>query len=48
LAATLQQESDTFVDLVEPFLLKIGFLVRTSSGRKATDLAHKHLGEDKG
>ncbi len=48
LAATLQQESDTFVDLVEPFLLKIGFLVRTSSGRKTTDLAHRHLGEDKG
>jgi Holliday junction DNA helicase RuvB len=47
LAATLQQESDTLVDLVEPFLLKIGFLVRTSSGRKATDLAHGHLGEDR-
>jgi len=48
LAATLQQESDTLVDLVEPFLLKIGFLIRTSSGRKTTDLAHRHLGEDKG
>lgn len=44
IAATLQQESDTLVDMVEPFLLKIGFLARTPSGRKATDLAYKHLG----
>jgi Holliday junction DNA helicase RuvB len=43
IAATLQEESDTLVDLVEPFLLKIGFLVRTSSGRKASHHAYKHL-----
>jgi Holliday junction DNA helicase RuvB len=29
---------------VEPFLLKIGFVVRTSGGRKATDAARQHLG----
>lgn len=44
IAATLQEESDTLVDMVEPFLLKIGFLNRTSSGRKATERAYQHLG----
>ncbi len=44
IAATIQEESDTLVDVVEPFLLKIGFLMRTSSGRKASEMAYKHLG----
>ena len=44
LAATLQQETDTLVDVVEPYLLKIGYVVRTSSGRKATEKAYEHLG----
>ena len=44
ISATLQEESDTLVDVVEPYLLKIGFAVRTSSGRKATESAFKHLG----
>lgn len=44
IAATLQEESDTLVDVVEPFLLKIGFIVRTSSGRKASEEAYRHLG----
>ena len=44
IAATLQEESDTLVDIVEPYLLKIGFVLRTSSGRKATEAAFKHLG----
>ncbi len=44
IAATLQEESDTLVDIVEPYLLKIGFILRTSSGRKATETAYKHLG----
>jgi len=43
IAATLQEESDTLVDMVEPFLLKVGFLNRTSAGRKATDHAYRHL-----
>jgi len=43
LAATLNEESDTIVDIVEPFLLKIGYLKRTSRGRQATELACKHL-----
>ena len=43
LAATLNEESDTLVDMVEPFLLKIGYLSRTPSGRKATPLAYQHF-----
>ena len=43
LAATLNEEVDTVVDVVEPFLLKSGFLKRTSRGREATALAAKHL-----
>jgi Holliday junction DNA helicase RuvB len=44
MAATLQEESDTLVDIVEPYLLKIGFITRTSSGRKASEAAYRHLG----
>ncbi|MCF8126090.1 MAG: Holliday junction branch migration DNA helicase RuvB [Desulfotignum sp.] len=43
ISATLQEETDTLVDVVEPFLLKIGLVLRTSSGRKASDNAYKHL-----
>jgi len=43
LAATLNEESDTIVDVVEPFLLKIGFLKRTPRGREVTKLAYDHL-----
>jgi Holliday junction DNA helicase RuvB len=44
IAATLQEESDTLVDIVEPYLLKIGFITRTSSGRKTSEAAYRHLG----
>ena len=44
IAATLQEESDTLVDVVEPYLLKIGYITRTSSGRKASEAAFRHLG----
>ncbi len=44
IAATLQEEADTLVDVVEPYLLKIGFVLRTSSGRKASSAAYQHLG----
>lgn len=43
IAATLQEETDTLVDVVEPFLLKIGLVLRTSSGRKASEKAYHHL-----
>jgi holliday junction DNA helicase RuvB len=44
IAATLQEETDTLVDVVEPYLLKIGMILRTSAGRRASIEAHKHLG----
>ena len=44
LAATLNEESDTIVDVVEPFLLKIGFIKRTPRGREVTKRAYEHLG----
>ena len=44
IAATLQEETDTLVDVVEPYLLKIGLLLRTSSGRRASNEAYNHLG----
>ncbi len=43
LAATLNEEVDTIVDVVEPFLLKSGYLKRTSRGREATSQAYAHL-----
>jgi len=42
-AATMGQERDTLEDLVEPYLLQIGFLIRTRQGRLATKSAHDHL-----
>ena len=44
IAATLNEEPDTIVDIVEPFLLKIGFLKRTPRGRELTEKAYKHMG----
>ncbi|MSQ15788.1 MAG: Holliday junction branch migration DNA helicase RuvB [Dehalococcoidia bacterium] len=44
IAATLNEDSSILVDVVEPFLLKMGFVIRSSSGRKITDLARDHLG----
>lgn len=43
LAATLNEEPDTIVDTLEPYLLKAGFLRRTSRGREATDLTYEHI-----
>ena len=44
IAATLNEEPDTIVDVVEPFLLKIGFLKRTPRGRELTRQACEHMG----
>ncbi len=45
LAATLNEETDTIVDVVEPYLLKAGFLRRTGRGRELTETADKYLRE---
>ena len=43
-AATLSEDVDTLVELVEPYLLKIGFLMRTKRGRIVSQDAYRHLG----
>ena len=43
MAATLNEEVDTLVDMVEPFLLQLGFVSRTRSGRMANEPAYQHL-----
>jgi Holliday junction DNA helicase RuvB len=44
LAAALSEQRDTLEDVVEPYLIQQGYLVRTSRGRVASDLAWQHLG----
>jgi Holliday junction DNA helicase RuvB len=44
LAAAISEESDTIMDVYEPYLLQLGFLERTPRGRLATHLAYQHLG----
>ncbi len=44
LAASLNEDADTVMDVWEPFLLQLGFLERTPRGRVATRRAHEHLG----
>jgi Holliday junction DNA helicase RuvB len=44
ISASISEESDTIMDVVEPYLLQLGFLERTARGRVATPHAYKHLG----
>jgi holliday junction DNA helicase RuvB len=44
LAASISEEADTIMDVVEPYLLQLGFLDRTPRGRLATRAAYAHLG----
>ena len=43
-AATLGEETDTLVDVIEPFLLQAGLVARTRRGRQVTAKAYDHLG----
>ncbi len=43
LAASISEESDTIMDVYEPYLLQLAFLERTPRGRLATSLAYQHL-----
>ncbi len=43
ISASVSEEPDTIMDVVEPYLLQLGFLERTSQGRVATPLAYQHL-----
>jgi len=44
IAASVSEESDTIMDVVEPYLLQLGFIERTPRGRLATPRAYQHLG----
>ena len=44
LAASLSEERGTLEDVIEPYLIQQGFLVRTARGRMATAKAYRHLG----
>ena len=44
LAASLNEEQNTIVDVIEPYLLKAGFLKRTNRGRQVTEPTYKHFG----
>ena len=43
IAASISEESDTIMDVYEPYLLQLGFIERTPRGRVATRLAYEHL-----
>jgi holliday junction DNA helicase RuvB len=46
IAASVSEEPDTIMDVVEPYLMQLGYLERTSQGRQATRNAYEHLGLD--
>ncbi|MCJ7824903.1 MAG: Holliday junction branch migration DNA helicase RuvB, partial [Anaerolineales bacterium] len=44
ISASISEEPDTIMDVVEPYLLQLGFIDRTPQGRVATPKAYEHLG----
>ncbi|MBU1657040.1 MAG: Holliday junction branch migration DNA helicase RuvB [Candidatus Omnitrophica bacterium] len=48
LASSLNEETDTLEDVVEPYLLMAGLLKRTSRGRELTEDGNKYLGKNAG
>ena len=47
LAATLSEPADTIEDVIEPYLMQLGFVQRTPRGRVITESGYKHLGFEK-
>jgi holliday junction DNA helicase RuvB len=47
IGTAIGEEPGTIEDVYEPFLVKEGFIKRTSRGREATDLAYAHLGKSR-
>ncbi len=47
LAAALSEPTDTIEDVIEPYLMQLGFVQRTPRGRIITDAGYKHLGLEK-
>lgn len=44
LAAALSEDRETIEDVVEPYLIQLGYIARTARGRVATPMAYQHLG----
>jgi Holliday junction DNA helicase RuvB len=44
IAVSVQEEPETIEDVVEPYLIRRGLVVRTPRGRLATAAAYRHLG----
>ena len=44
LAASLNEDRGTLEDVVEPYLMQEGFIIRTPRGRQVSALAYEHLG----
>jgi Holliday junction DNA helicase RuvB len=44
IAASIREDPDTIMDVVEPYLMQLGFMQRTAQGRVATREAYNHLG----
>jgi len=44
LSAAINEEKDTIEEIIEPYLIQIGFLNRTPRGRTATQRAYQHFG----
>lgn len=47
MAATIGEERGTIEDVLEPYLMQQGYLMRTPKGRVATDMAYRHLGMER-
>lgn len=47
LAAALSEPADTIEDVIEPYLMQLGFIQRTPRGRIVTENGYKHLGLEK-
>jgi Holliday junction DNA helicase RuvB len=46
ISASIHEEKDSIEEIIEPYLIQIGFLNRTPRGRMATRLAYEHFGLD--
>ena len=47
LAAALSESADTIEDVIEPYLMQLGFIQRTPRGRVVTESGYKHIGFEK-
>ncbi len=46
IAVSVQEEAETIEDVIEPYLIRLGLVVRTPRGRLATAAAYRHLGRE--